>query len=135
MPGGRKRVDAETGDGQSWPYIEAEFRKDTGERGYLVFSHFDAFGEPFDAPRNWGSLNSFFIRASNRISSRIRGRLFRGEAYQTQVFVRTYGPIDDDLKEEIATRYLRIREELRQKFLEKQGAAKSPDNTAQASKS
>ncbi len=123
IPGSRQLRRAETLDGsQQWDYIEAEFRKETGERGFLVFSHFDAFGVPFEAPKEWGSLNSFFIRAQNRLSSRIRSRLFRGESYQTQVFVRSFGPFDEALKEEITSRYLIIRDQLRQKFLEKQGA-------------
>ncbi len=117
---GRKRVDPPKDEnGESWPYIEARFIKRTGETGYLLFSHFDAFGRSVDAPDRWGSLNSLMIRARNRLSERIRANLFQGEIYQTQVFLRSYSKLDDDVKAEVNDRYLAIREVMRAKFVEK----------------
>jgi len=108
-------------DGRPWGYVEAEFEMDTGERGYLVFSLFDAFGKPFDPPGDWDFLKSFVIRASNRLSNRIRANLFQGDAYQTQIFLTRYGVIPDEIKEEAVDRYLVLREQMRQRFLEKRG--------------
>jgi len=111
-------LDSEDGD-DSWPYIEATFEKKTGEKGYLLFSHFDAFGEGVDAPEQWNSINSFFVRAQNRMSHRIRSSLLRGEVYQTQVFLTSYGDLDESVKQEVNERYLKIREQLRIRFKEK----------------
>ena len=109
----------------TWPFIEAKFEKKTGEKGYLLFSHFDAFGEGVDAPGQWNSLNSFFIRAKNRMSHRIRSSLFRGEVYQTQVFLASYNELNDDVKQEVNERYLKIRDQLRIRFQEKKKAEDS----------
>jgi hypothetical protein len=108
----------ETEDG-SWPFIEATFEKKTGEKGYLLFSHFDAFGEGVDAPEQWNSINSFFVRAQNRMSHRIRSSLLRGEVYQTQVFLASFRDLDESVKQEVNERYLKIREQLRIRFKEK----------------
>ena len=106
----------------NWSFVVAEFERETGERGFLVFSHFDAYGEGFEAPRNWDFVNALLIRAKNRLNHRIRSRLFRGEAYQTQAFVQSYGVIDDVIKDEVVDRYLQVREVMRTKFLEKRDA-------------
>jgi exosortase len=105
-------------DGQkvNWPYIEARLEKKTGEHGYLLFSHFDAFGMPVDAPAEWGTVNSFLIRAKNRLPYRIRASLFRAEAYQVQVFVPSFGEIDDDTKREITDHYLKIRQLMLERY-------------------
>ena len=107
------------GETVEWPYIEASFQKETGEHGFLIFSLFDAFGEPLWAPRSWGTVNSFVTRAQNRLSHRIRGSLFQSEAYQSQAFVSQYGEFDPAALDEIRNHYLLIRELLREEFLEK----------------
>ncbi|MCH2181533.1 MAG: exosortase U [Mariniblastus sp.] len=113
-------VDGET---VQWPYIEAHFRKDTGEYGFLLFSLFDAFGDPMWAPRNWGTLNSFFIRAQNRLNHRIRGSLFQSETYQTQAFVSQYGEFSQQAMDEIRSHFLVVRELLREEFLSKRAGS------------
>ncbi len=113
----------------SWPFIEATFEKKTGEKGYLLFSHFDAFGEGVDAPEQWNSINSFFVRAQNRMSHRIRSSLLRGEVYQTQVFLTSYGDLDESIKQEVNERYLKIREQLRTRFKEKKKQLDSASET------
>ena len=97
-----------------WRLVEAIFEKPTGERGYLLFSHFDSFGEGLDVPSQFEGLTAFFTRAANRLSHRIRATLLRGEAYQVQVFLTSYDEFDPALKAEVRERYLRIREEIRQ---------------------
>ena len=116
------------GDNVQWPYIEAHFQKDTGEYGFLLFSLFDAFGDPMWAPRNWGTLNSFFIRAQNRLTHRIRGSLFQSETYQTQAFVSQYGEFTQQAMDEIRSHFLVVREQLREEFLAKR-AGKPPLET------
>lgn len=115
---GKQELNGEENE-QPWSYVEATFKKKTGEKGYLLFSHFDAFGDGISSPRDWGKLNSFVTRAKNRLSHRIRSQLFEGEAYQTQVFLTSFGELSDDLKEEVNLRYLKIREEMRKRFKEK----------------
>ena len=121
------------GDTVQWPYIEAHFQKDTGEYGFLLFSLFDAFGDPMWAPRNWGTLNSFFIRAQNRLTHRIRGSLFQSETYQTQAFVSQYGEFTQQAMDEIRSHFLVVREKLREKFLAKR-AGKRVEAIPQAQK-
>jgi exosortase len=113
------QVLGEPASDDEWAYIEATFEKSTGEKGYLLFSHFDAFGEGLDAPDHWGTVNSFIIRARNRMSHRVRASLFHGEAYQSQVFLTSFNELSDDVKQEANERYLKIREQLRTRFIEK----------------
>ena len=97
-----------------WPYIEAMFSKSSGEYGYLLFSHFDVQGVPFEAPV--GSFSAFMTRVKNRMSHRVRARLFRGEAYQTQVFVRYGAEPTEEIKADVLDNYLIARELMRQQF-------------------
>lgn len=114
-------------DGEPWLYVQADFEKPTGERGFLLFSLFDAMGNPQDPPTDWGFLKSLVTRLSNRLSHRIRTNLFQGEAYQTQVFMTGYGSIPDDIKEETVANYLVLRDQMRKKFLARRnGTAGSP---------
>jgi hypothetical protein len=122
------------GDTVQWPYIEAHFQKDTGEYGFLLFSLFDAFGDPMWAPRNWGTLNSFFIRAQNRLTHRIRGSLFQSETYQTQAFVSQYGEFTQQAMDEIRSHFLVVREKLREKFLAKRAEKQAVETLPQAHK-
>jgi len=55
----------------------------------------------------------------NRMSHRIRATLIQGEAYQIQVFLNSYNDFDDTVVKEARSRYVRIREEVRKKFLDK----------------
>ncbi len=103
---------------RAWPYVRAEFKKPTGERGFLVFSLFDAFGEPLIPPDD-NFLNSLFVRIANRLSHRIRANLFQSEAYQTQIFLTSFGTIPDTVKDEAVSRYLVLRENMRTAFVER----------------
>ena len=128
-------VTGEKSEGKQWSMIEATFDRKTGEKGYLLFSDFDAFAEGMDAPESWGTLNSFLIRARSRMSHRIRAQLFQGEAYQTQVFLTSYNDFTPELKKEIGERYLKIREQMRQRFKEKtqtEGNMAKPENNTEA---
>ena len=109
----------------SWPYIEAHLEKKTGERGFLLFSHFDAFGMPVEAPAEWGTINSFFIRAKNRLPYRVRASLFRAEAYQIQVFVPSFGEIDEDTQREITEHYFKIRNLMVEKYIARRNKSQS----------
>ena len=125
----RKVYDEDEEGETGWPYVEAQFTRKTGEKGYLLFSLFDSQAEPVDAPISWNKLNSFFIRVKNRLSNRIRATLFDAEAYQTQIFVFSYREIDDELKQEIREKYLESRELIRQRFIEKRKAGNSENLT------
>lgn len=102
-----------------WDMIEVVMEKPTGERGYLLFSHFDSFGQGLAVPRKWGTINGFITRVMNRLSHRIRATLVQGEAYQIQVFLTSYNDFDESVIAEARARYVKIREEVRTRFLEK----------------
>ncbi|MEM7785223.1 MAG: exosortase U [Planctomycetota bacterium] len=119
-------------DESDWAYIEARFERNTGEKGYLLFSLFDSFGNPMQPPTEWGTVNSFFIRARNRLSNRIRASLFQGEAFQNQIFVTTFNELSDGVKLEVNMRYLEIREDIREKFIERRQANTGPANSSDA---
>lgn len=125
-----KDILGENAGDDDWSFIEATFEKKTGEKGYLLFSHFDAFGDGVDAPGQWGTINSFFMRAKNRMSHRIRSSLFRGEVFQTQVFLSSFNDLNDELKQEVNERYLKIREQLRRRFKEKKKKAEESGEAA-----
>ena len=113
-------INPEVADGEKrWPLVKAKFKKETGERGYLLFCHFNGAGEPESAPVNINTLQSILIRAKNRLSNRLRRSLFSSETYQIQVFVRHYNELDKLTTEEIETRFKQARESLRAKFLER----------------
>lgn len=118
-PSSEEAATVEIPGSEDWDLIEATFEKPTGEKGYLVFAHFDSFGEGLDVPSDWGTITSFFTRAANRLSHRIRARLLRGEAYQVQVFLTSYDEFDPVLRLEVRQRFLKIREQIRERFLEK----------------
>lgn len=128
----RKRIEpssrsAQAGD-QSWAYVEATFEKETGEHAYLLFSIFDSRGQSVDPPASWGGFGSLLIRLKGRMAHKWRSALFQSEAYQTQVFVQTNGPISDDLRTEVRDRYLTVREAIRRRFLEKQNLSSATDS-------
>ena len=131
----KKTVPMLDDESKDWSYIEAEFEeKTTGERGYLIFSLFDAFGDGYDAPGNWDTLEYFSNGIRNRLSQRIRAQLFRGETYQTQAFVRTYRQLTDAEKADVAENYIKLRGQMRQKFLEHReeaGGGSEPESSEQ----
>ncbi len=102
-----------------WDLVQVEFQKPTGEHGFLLFSHFDAFGEGLDVPARWGTLNSLFIRARNRLGHRIRATLFHGEAYQFQVFLGSFNELTPEMKDEVRRHFLLLRAEVRNDFMAK----------------
>ena len=122
----KKRVvlSPEVAEGEdSWDIVEAQFEKETGERGYLLFSHFNGAGEPENAPVNIGTFQSILTKAKNRLSNRIRRSLFSSETYQVQVWVQHYGELKESVKAEVKDRYMNARETLRQKFLDRSNSS------------
>lgn len=117
-PGARIKRNAEIqsidGAPEDWSYIECDMiDPTTGQHGYLLFSFTDAMGEPIEAPIEWGNLRSFYERAKNRLFHSLRASLFRGEAYQMQVFVPSQRKLSLAKKEEIRGQYLEVREAMR----------------------
>ena len=122
----RKRVEPDPDEnGESWPYIKAKFEKDTGEKGYLVFSLFNSFGEGYNAPRAFGDWEWFVNAAINRMSHRVRAQLFQGETYQSQLFSTSFNEYDEELQNELISTYLKIRTTLRDQFLQKTAKEKA----------
>ena len=104
-------------EASNWPFVVVHLTKNTGERGYLLFSLFDSQGQPVDPPMD--SFNAFIVRVQHRLSNRIRSTLFDGEAYQTQLFMQSFNEFDEDIQEEAKERYLQAREIFRDKFVER----------------
>ncbi|MEZ6096162.1 MAG: exosortase U [Pirellulaceae bacterium] len=107
----------ETEDG--WQFVMVDLRNDIGQHGFLVFSMFDRDGFPYEPPGKWSMIEYLANGLSNRLNSKIRSQLFRGEAYQTQVFVQSYREFDEERKQEIIEHFLKIREQMREGFLKK----------------
>lgn len=103
----------------NWDMIEVTMQKPTGERAYLLFSHFDSFGKGLTVPKSWGTIEGFITRVMNRMSHRIRATLVQGEAYQVQVFLTSYNDFDPEVIVEARQRYVKIRDEVRKQFLYK----------------
>lgn len=110
-----------------WPYIEAKFSKNTGEKAFLVFSIFDVFGSAYEPPKSWGKLEYYLSGIRNRLSHRIRAQLFRAETFQTQAFVPTFGELSEKQQKQITQNYLQLREQLRTEFMKRRGQAVSDD--------
>jgi len=121
-PGARIKKNAEVeftdGTQKDWPYIECDMvDPTTGQHGYLLFSFTDAEGEPIEAPIEWGNLRSFYERAKNRLFHSLRASLFRGEAYQMQIFVPSQRKLSLAKKEEIRAQYLKVRDSMRKSLI------------------
>jgi exosortase len=106
-----------TARSKEWNYVVCDFYKDTGEKGFLVFSLFDAFGEAYDCPKRFDYWSALPDRIISRMNHRIRSSLFRGETYQVQAFVSSYGTIDDSTKDQVIAKFLDVRELMRDQFL------------------
>ena len=121
-PGARVKKEAtlttEDGDELKWSYIEVEMVQPiTSQQALLLFSFTDAAGVPFDAPIEWGKLRYYYEAAKNRLLHSVRAKLFRGEAYQMQVFAVGPTEFSSLQKEEIRSQYLQIRSEMRNAVL------------------
>jgi exosortase len=121
---------------KDWNYVICDFTKDTGETGFLVFSLFDAFGEAYECPKRFDYLSDLPNRVIARMNHRVRSSLFRGETYQAQAFVSSFGPIPDEVKNDVVDKFLDARELLREQFLvrRKSEGVKSPDEIQAGSK-
>ncbi len=114
------------GTDEPWSYIEAEFEQKTGEKGFLLFSLFDVFGGGYEGPGSWDLLDYLASRVKNRLSQSIRAQLFRGETFQTQAFVETYRDLSPEERKEVVDNYLKLREQMRTKFIERRGLSSDP---------
>jgi exosortase len=116
----RTRKDVTTSDGTNWPYVVAEFKRETGERGFLTFALFNSVGGPVDPPARWNRLFHLISGVKNRMSNRIRASLFDNSTYQVQAFAITYGDkFNKSVTDEIETNFLAIRDIIREQFLAK----------------
>ena len=123
--GSRKVIDTkEPGEPEgteNWQYVEARFTRETGERGYLLFSLFDGAGQGMAPPLQADGLQALYERATNRLTNRVRRSLFSSEAYQCQTFIQHYGELSPEVEEDIKNRYRDVRQRLRTKFVERKG--------------
>ena len=131
----RERKDpsgADAAGDEKWPYVAAEFKRETGERGFLVFALFNTAGDAVTPPAEWNRAMHFISGISNRMSNRLRASLFDNSTYQAQVFVTSYGDkIKDAFQEEVETNFLKIRSILRDDFVAK-GPSNNQSSTSEA---
>jgi exosortase len=115
-----------------WPYVVAEFKRETGERGFLTFAMFNSVGEPVNPPAQWNRMIHLFSGIGNRMSNRVRASLFDNSTYQVQAFVTSYGGgLGNEAQKEVESHFLKIREILKDKFVAKTGGVvEAPDATA-----
>ena len=79
------------------PYVEVQFRRPTGEAGFLLFALFDKHGQPVPPP---ATVTEYWQRLQNRIAgTRLAGLFNRssnavsgtsGEIFQLQIFISTH---------------------------------------------
>lgn len=111
-------ITLESGETVKWTFVEIGLEHtDSLQHGWLMFCFCDSNGEPVEAPIEWDGLRSFFERAKNRLSYRIRSSLFRGQSYQMQVFVPSLKPLPDEQKEEVRNQFFEIRKQIRSALL------------------
>ncbi len=121
-----RKLEETSQNDEIWPFVQVQFDNALGQHGFLLFSFFDAFGDPFNAPTDWADFNSFLERVRNRLNNRIRARLFKSESYQVQAFVQSHVPLTDDEKQQVIDNYLIAREALRQGFLNHRQGKSTP---------
>ena len=126
--------DADDSGAGKWPYVIAEFKRETGERGFLVFALFNSVGEPVIPPAKWDRMSSWLYSGiQNRVSNRVRSSLFDNSTYQIQTFVTSYGNgLEDAAEQEVQNHFLKIREILKDKFLTRTGTASSESSATAA---
>ncbi len=83
-----------------------------GYQGHLYFGLDDAEGVSLEAPGDWSLFNAFLERLKNRMSYEIRASVFRGEAYQTQLFVQRQ--LSPEQNEAFTNLYLKLRSRVQQ---------------------
>lgn len=111
---GSESLQLENGETIDWTYVEVGLRhSETSQRGWLMFGFCDENGVPFDAPVEWDDIRYLFEGVRNRLSSRIRSNLFRGQSYQIQVFVVSAKDFTDPLKEDMRSQFFEARKKLR----------------------
>ncbi len=113
-----------------WPYVVAEFKRETGERAFLAFALFNSVGEPVIPPAKWDRMSAWvYSKIQNRVSNRVRESLFDKSTYQIQAFVTSYGNgLEDAAEQEIENHFLKIREILLKKFRSKFLGSAPQDN-------
>ncbi|MGI9517410.1 MAG: exosortase U, partial [Pirellulaceae bacterium] len=120
----------EDGETLDWTYVEVELIDPAlSKRGFLLFSFTDSVGIPYEAPIEWSNIRAFWERAKNRLNYNVRSTLFRGEAYQMQVFVESPYDFTPDQKDEIRNQYFQARIAMRKallKYGDIDGQADSP---------
>lgn len=109
-------------DGNSW--IEVGLNSPTtGGYGVLLFGHDSSSGKPLDAPEDWSFFTSTWRRLMNRLSPQVRGQLFSGVAYQSQLF-STYGRFPGKKhKKELRNLYNELRRSVQTRLSQKRIAA------------
>lgn len=85
-----------------------------GMRGHLMFGLDDISGEPLDAPGDWSFLTRVFEQIKNRLAYEVRSNVLRGEAYQTQVFVRRQ--LEPEGQKILGDLYVKLRSRIQDKI-------------------
>lgn len=75
------------GEGAAWPFVQATFEDDRGNRALLVFGLFDSAGKPIEPPKTWSGIDQILARMQNRVMHRLREQISQAEGYQVQVLV------------------------------------------------
>lgn len=107
----RRVIDGDPSEsGESWPIVEVEFSRPSGERSLLLYSFFDAAGKPVLPPE--ASTSAALIdRIMRRSAVQFRG--MTSATYQTQVFLELPGTMTQTERERIHKTHQDTREILR----------------------
>ncbi len=111
----------QVGEHEGWGYVEAKLTRESKQQAYLIFSEFDLFGEPLEAPDSWSFMSSVSYGMGTLMSNKVRGSLFRSEVFQVRAMATSFDTLSDDEVAEIKARYLELRKQIHDKFKQKRG--------------
>ena len=103
----------------AWPCIEATMRKPSGEYGYVVFSFFDAEGEPIPPPDAAAPGASLANRL--RMSGWLADDAY-AQTVQVQLFAESPTPFDSDQRRKLVDLHRDVRSYLREHFQKHQAS-------------
>lgn len=94
-----------------WPLVIVHMSRNN-ERGYLIFSEVDRSGQTLQPPGEYSYWSILQERLRGRLTPAVRGALFSVVAYQAQVFVSGYAPLDETQQSAVLERFRMIRGKL-----------------------
>ena len=84
-----------------WSYVESTFKRESGEKGLLLFAYFDTSGNLIQPPDTWGSIGDRVAAASIKHS---------GPMIQVALFRNHFFELTDESHSELVDLFLQLRD-------------------------